>query len=79
MNVHARFYVKQHTRFPNWQESGLSDQFRLSGVQGEPFGPATPSASIDMVIQNKEAAQIFIEALETKRTIDVLFSLAEEE
>src|SRR5579859_6031055 len=41
-------------------EGAISVQFM--GVQGEPFGPATPSAHATMVIQNTAAAQVFKDA-----------------
>lgn len=81
MRVHARFYVQAHTRTSGYGYGGsdVADQFKLYGVKGEPFGPATPNASMDITILNPEAAKVFIEALETRRNVDVFFSLAEEE
>lgn len=79
--VHARFYVQSHTRTTGFGMGGkdMADQFDLYGVKGEPFGSATPSASMKMAILNPEAAKLFIEALETRRNVDVIFSLAPEQ
>lgn len=74
--VHARFRVSQYTRFPSWhRDEPLMNKFALHGVQGEPFGSATPSASMEMVIANPEAAALFITALESGTELDVTFSL----
>jgi hypothetical protein len=81
MKVHARFHVQAHTRTSGYGYGGkdVADQFKLYGVKGEPFGSATPNASMDMTILNPEAAKLFIEALETRRNVDVIFSLADPE
>jgi len=81
MQVHARFHVHAHTRTSGYGYGGkdIADQFKLYGVKGEPFGSATPNASMDMAILNPEAAMVFIEALESRREVDVYFSLAEDE
>lgn len=81
MDVHARFHVQSHTRISGYGYGGkdIADQFKLYGVKGEPFGSATPNASMDMSILNPEAAKVFIEALETRRNVDVIFSLADPE
>lgn len=74
--VHARFHVSTHTRFPGWQsEASMINRFALHGVQGEPFGSATPSASMEMVIVNPDAVAMFIQAFETKSDLDVFFSV----
>lgn len=41
-----------------------SAALQFSGVQGEPFGPATPSAYLNMVVQNSASAAIFRRAYE---------------
>ncbi len=78
--VHARFYVSQSSRLSWWsdpKEQSLIDKFHLSGIKGEPFGRATPSASMEMVIANPEAAEVFKEALENNLEFDVVFTLRE--
>ena len=79
MPVHARFHVQSHTRSSGYGYSGevVADQFKLYGVKGEPFGSATPNASMDMTILNPEAAKVFIEAMECRKEVDVIFSLVE--
>lgn len=78
--VHARFFVSRHTRYTfHGSPTPQGDQFTLNGVRGEPFGSATPAASLEMTIHNPEAAQVFKEALETGRQLDVFFSLVETE
>ena len=80
MRVHARFHVQAHTRTSGYGYGGktVADQFKLYGVKGEPFGSATPNASMDMTILSPEAAHLFKEALETNRFVDVYFSLVED-
>lgn len=79
MKVHARFHVQSHIRTSGYGYGGKdkADQFKLYGVKGEPFGSATPNASMDMSILNPEAAKMFATALETDREVDVFFSLVE--
>jgi hypothetical protein len=58
--VLAKFRLAQLDT-PTWAPEGsVSVQFQ--GVQGEPFGPATPSAYASMLIHNAEAAQVFKDA-----------------
>lgn len=77
--VHARFHVQSHTRASGYGFKGnkIADQFKLYGVKGEPFGDATPNASMDMLILNSNAAKFFSEALETGKEVDVTFSLVD--
>ncbi len=49
----------------------------LYGVQGEPFGSATPSARVEMVIANAEAARMFIDA-PLGQQFDILISPVEQ-
>lgn len=44
-----------------WATEGAVS-LRFDAVQGEPFGPATPSAFVQMLVQNPAAAAIFKEA-----------------
>jgi len=46
---------------------------KLQPVQGEPFGSATPSGQLEMVIANPEAAAVFSEA-DLGQEFDVLFN-----
>lgn len=74
--VQARFRVVSHTRFPGWNNKEVMlDEFRFQAVQGEPFGPATPSAELRMVVANPDAAAVFIQAFETRYDLDVFFSI----
>lgn len=58
--VLAKFRLSQLDT-PTWAPEGaVSLQFQ--GVQGEPFGPATPSAYASMLIHNPAAAQVFKDA-----------------
>ncbi len=62
--VLARFYLVEVTRTPYYTggETKEATKVRFSGVQGEPFGPATPQASAEMLIVNPAAAQVFLNA-----------------
>lgn len=40
----------------------LVTQLKLTAVQGEPFGSATPSGNVDMLIKNPAAAALFRDA-----------------
>lgn len=80
--VHARFRLGEDARVPCHQPkkdgTGGWEQFeglrvKLFPVTGEPFGSATPSGELTMVIANPEAAKIFKEA-ELGQEYDVIFS-----
>ncbi len=62
--VHARFYLTEVTRTPYYTggETKEADRVKMGAAQGEPFGPATPQGSIDMLIVNPEAAKVFLNA-----------------
>lgn len=77
MRVLAKFYLSTLTesKFPEGYETIDEDgkrkwaykdvsgaSLKMYGVQGEPFGSATPSASLDMAIKNPAAAAVFVEA-----------------
>lgn len=61
--VLARFSLTEVTRIPYYSGQLVTTKeatkVRLAGVKGEPFGPATPSANLEMVIVNPDAAQVF--------------------
>src|SRR5579871_6207761 len=69
-HVHARFRLDSVTRSQGWfKEPGATEarmveaaHVLLNGVQGEPFGPYTPSARQEMVIVNPAAAKVFFDA-----------------
>lgn len=58
--VLAKFRLSQLDT-PTWAPEG-SASVQFQGVQGEPFGPATPSAYANMLIHNAAAAQVFKDA-----------------
>lgn len=58
--VLAKFRLSQLDT-PTWAPEG-SASLQFQGVQGEPFGPATPSAYATMLIHNPAAAQVFKDA-----------------
>lgn len=70
-SVLCRFSLTETARIRSYTQSTDGDskwipseaaRVRLSPVQGEPFGPATPSGNIEMVIVNTAASQIFLDA-----------------
>ena len=80
--VLARFRLSEDARVPcsttnkdgKWEQvNGL--RVKLYPVTGEPFGSATPSGELTMVIANPEAAKLFKEA-ELGQEYDVLFTPA---
>ncbi len=85
MSIHARFRLDQVNRSrgfykePGAQEakSGEAAYVHLNGVQGEPFGSATPSAHLEMLIVNPAAAQVFFDA-RIGQEFDMVFSPAKE-
>ncbi|MGH2478513.1 MAG: hypothetical protein ACRDHW_02510 [Ktedonobacteraceae bacterium] len=70
--------TSHHTRNATTGEWEVVEAARvkLGAVQGEPFGSATPSGSLDMVIVNPAALKIFREA-KLGQEFDVLFSPVE--
>ncbi|HEY4033974.1 MAG TPA: hypothetical protein VGL94_08450 [Ktedonobacteraceae bacterium] len=79
--IHARFKLGEDTRVPchqpkkdgnGWEQvNGL--RVKLYPVTGEPFGSATPSGELTMVLANPEAIRVFKEA-EIGQEYDVIFS-----
>lgn len=86
MRIHARFRLDQVNRSRGFYKapgeteakSVESAYVHLNGVQGEPFGSATPSAHTEMLIVNPEAAKAFFGA-HIGQEFDVFFSPVEEE
>jgi hypothetical protein len=88
MKVHARFRLDETTRIKMYApaKAPLPDggkweyvpgvRVKLSPVQGEPFGSATPGGQLEMVIANPEAAKFFHEA-ELHQEFDVVFTPVE--
>ena len=62
--VLGRFYLTQVSRVPYYTGGEKVEAVKVSfaGVQGEPFGPATPQANAEMLIVNPAAAQVFLDA-----------------
>lgn len=63
MSVICKFRVSSVELSPygGWGDTpkSVGRRVKFSGVQGEPFGKATPSASLDMLILNPEASNQF--------------------
>jgi hypothetical protein len=63
--VLAKFSISSLTQQRSWDTQNPSAlQVKLSAAQGEPFGSATPSGSIEMTILNASAAQVFLDAMQ---------------
>lgn len=79
MKIHARFYLTEDARVSFWTNGGYQDaaRFKLAAVKGEPFGPATPQGTIDMLIVNPDALKVFRDAA-LGQEFDVIFSPVEE-
>jgi hypothetical protein len=82
MKIHARFHLGETARVKGsskvdgeWRSIEMV-RTKLYPVQGEPFGSATPNGSIEMVIANPDAAQVFLNA-PLGQEFDVVFSLVE--
>jgi hypothetical protein len=78
--VQARFFLQEVRRIP-YYTSGKGDHteavnIKLVPVQGEPFGPATPQGTIEMLIVNPGAAQMFLDA-PILQQFDILISPAQ--
>ena len=79
--IHARFKLGEDARVPchqpkkdgnGWEQvNGL--RVKLYPVTGEPFGSATPSGELTMVIANPEAIKVFAKA-ELGQEYDVIFT-----
>jgi hypothetical protein len=78
MRVHARFSLVEDARLSYWHNGGYIDaaRFKLAAVKGEPFGPATPQGTIEMLIVNPEASAVF-RNVQLGTEFDVVFSPAE--
>ncbi len=75
MSVHARFYLTDDARASYWTTSGNVEaaRIKLAAVKGEPFGPATPQGTIEMLIVNPEAVAVFRKA-DLGQEFDVIFT-----
>lgn len=82
MQIHARFRLDQVNRSRSqYKPQGETEYEQVEGayvylypVQGEPFGPATPSGKIEMLIVNPTAAEVFFNA-HIGQEFDVLLTL----
>lgn len=76
MEVHARFRLYEDARASAYNGNGYvsAARVKLSAVQGEPFGTATPQGSIEMLIADPEAVALFRDAA-LGQEFDVVFSL----
>jgi len=78
--VAARFYVSSLERI-QWYDNRVGTEalrVKMSAAKGEPFGPATPQGTIEMVIVNPAAAAVFHEA-KIGQHFDLLFTRDDEE
>lgn len=79
--IHARFRLDQVNRMQGYYKAPGEEEAKrvegayvqLSAVQGEPFGAATPSGSLNMGIVNPIAAKIFHE-MPLGQEFDILIS-----
>jgi len=56
--IRCKFKVVEKTEIMPWFNCGaMPIKVKLSPVQGEPFGTATPSGSMEMLILNDEASK----------------------
>lgn len=80
MQIHARFCLLETSRISLFQKNadgqwvpGEGTRVKLSPVQGEPFGSATPGGSLEMVIANPAASAVFLGS-PIGQEFDVLFT-----
>jgi len=75
MTVHARFKLYEDARASAYSHEGYvpAARVKLSAVQGEPFGTATPQGNIEMLIVNPEAFEVF-RKVPMGQEFDVYFS-----
>lgn len=73
--VHARFRLYEDARASAYMGGGYvsAARVKLSAVQGDPFGTATPQGNIEMLIANPEAVALFRDA-PLGAEFDVIFS-----
>ncbi len=78
LQVHARFKLYEDARASAYSGGGYvsAARVRLSAVQGEPFGTATPQGQVEMLIANPEAVALFRDA-PLGAEFDVVFSRVE--
>lgn len=62
MKILAKFSLHSIAQQRHWSEPGYATQVSFSAVQGEPFGSATPTGSIQMLIVNPDAQKFFADA-----------------
>lgn len=62
--IHARFFLAEDARASFWTADGYKEaaKIKLAAAKGEPFGPATPQGTVEMLIVNPEAVKVFREA-----------------
>ena len=58
--IRGKFKVIEKAELCTWFNCGdIPHRIKLAPVMGEPFGNATPSGNIEMVIVNNDAAKQF--------------------
>lgn len=75
-SVHARFRLDEDKRVYSYAGEGKhvpALHIKLGAVQGEPFGSASPSGSMEITIANPDAAAMFKYA-ELGQEFDVIIS-----
>ncbi len=60
-SVLAQFHLVEAKRIM-YHPSGEATNFKFVPVQGEPFGPATPNGTLELLIVNPAAAKVFHDA-----------------
>lgn len=63
-SVVCRFSLVEVCRCSIWQGKNYVEgqRVKLAPIMGEPFGSATPGGSLEMVIANPNAAEVFVKA-----------------
>jgi hypothetical protein len=75
--LQAQFYITQTLRTQYHTAPHHATIVKMAGVQGEPFGSATPQANLEMQIVNL-AAQDAIHNLKPGQRLNVYFEVVEE-
>lgn len=75
--LRAQFYVQQTLRAQYHTAPHHATIVKMGGVQGEPFGSATPIANLEMQVVNP-AAQEILHTLKPGQKLNVYFEIAEE-
>lgn len=75
--LQAQMFLVEVGRVQHYSDEKQATRVKLTGVQGEPFGLATPQASMDMLIVNR-AAQRLLHDLPIGQKLNIYFEIVEE-